>query len=87
METAGGIADRAAAEWASSGLIREGHGTSSDSLFRNHDEPAGRIGLDDGPDDLNSCQDCRDWQVIEQGLRTTFPWVFWGFHGKYKIFI
>ena len=22
-----------------------------------------------------------------QGLRTTFPWVFWGFHGKYKIFI
>ena len=21
-----------------------------------------------------------------QGLRTTFPWVFWGFHGKYKIF-
>ena len=23
----------------------------------------------------------------QQGLRTTFPWVFWGFHGKYKIFI
>jgi hypothetical protein len=23
----------------------------------------------------------------DQGLRTTFPWVFWGFHGKYKIFI
>ncbi len=23
----------------------------------------------------------------KQGLRTTFPWVFWGFHGKYKIFI
>ena len=22
-----------------------------------------------------------------QGLRTTFPWVFWGFHEKYKIFI
>jgi hypothetical protein len=22
-----------------------------------------------------------------QGLRTTFPWVFWGFHGKYKKFI
>src|SRR5271165_6119205 len=22
-----------------------------------------------------------------QGLRTTFPWVFWGFHGKYNIFI
>src|SRR5271157_822939 len=65
METAGGIADRTAAEWASSGLIRERHGTSSDSLFRDHDEPAGRIGLDDGPDGLNSCQDCRDWQVVE----------------------
>ena len=22
-----------------------------------------------------------------QGLRTTFPWVFWGFHEKYKTFI
>ncbi len=22
-----------------------------------------------------------------QGLRTTFPWVFWDFHGKYTIFI
>src|SRR5271157_2083158 len=20
----------------------------------------------------------------DQGLRTTFPWVFWGFHGKYN---
>jgi len=20
----------------------------------------------------------------DQGLRTTFSWVFWGFHGKYK---
>ena len=25
--------------------------------------------------------------VKNQGLRTTFPWVFWGFHEKYKIFI
>ncbi len=25
--------------------------------------------------------------AVPQGLRTTFPWVFWGFHGKYKIFI
>ena len=25
--------------------------------------------------------------VFLQGLRTTFPWVFWGFYGKYKIFI
>ena len=25
--------------------------------------------------------------VGAQGLRTTFPWVFWGFYGKYKIFI
>ena len=24
---------------------------------------------------------------LGQGLRTTFPGVFWGFHGKYKIFI
>ena len=24
--------------------------------------------------------------LVPQGLRTTFPWVFWGFHGKYKIF-
>jgi hypothetical protein len=26
-------------------------------------------------------------RVSPQGLRTTFPWVFWGFHEKYKIFI
>ena len=26
-------------------------------------------------------------RLSTQGLRTTFPWVFWGFHGKYKIFI
>jgi hypothetical protein len=26
-------------------------------------------------------------QELTQGLRTTFPWVFWGFHEKYKIFI
>ena len=24
---------------------------------------------------------------IDQGLRTSFPWVFWGFYEKYKIFI
>ena len=29
----------------------------------------------------------RDRRSLTQGLRTTFPWVFWGFHGKYKIFI
>jgi len=26
-------------------------------------------------------------RALLQGLRTTFPWVFWAFHGKYKIFI
>ena len=29
----------------------------------------------------------RSTRLAGQGLRTTFPWVFWGFHGKYKIFI
>jgi ATP-dependent protease Clp ATPase subunit len=28
-----------------------------------------------------------DATSLIQGLRTTFYWVFWGFHGKYKIFI
>ena len=25
--------------------------------------------------------------ILFQGLRTTFPWVFWGFYGKYKILV
>ena len=37
-------------------------------------------------DVLHATQD-RNESVEVQGLRTTFPWVFWGFHGKCKIFI
>ena len=49
----------------------------------------GKIGLDDPISKY--LPELKDLRVLGdpkyQGLRTTFPWVFWGFHGKYKIFI
>ena len=36
---------------------------------------------------LGVARQLADQAADGQGLRTTFPWVFWGFHGKYKILI